>query len=249
MESHFIETQLSIPPLGTVCVSSRFNDEKIESRGPTLKDQEALENAETNNKGFSSYQIVYGANPKVPGILTSNPASLSSEFASPDVKKHIERINLARDAFRTADVDERVKRALKSRISPKNDAAYEYGDKVFFKEKENEKYKDEWSGPASVLGFEGKVLFLKYGNNMRRVHLSKVVKANDEYSSENFDNTRVHIGFKCPSKNTINTKLAGCVRTSCLAYILQQSRTESYHPLTLCIVPGCHMSIGPYYPF
>ena len=47
---------------------------KIKAGDDTLKDQEALEyalmakNIETNNKGFSSYQIVYGYNPKIPGI-------------------------------------------------------------------------------------------------------------------------------------------------------------------------------------
>ena len=80
--------------------------------------QEALEyalmakNTETNNKGFSSYQIVFGSNPKIPGISNSNPSSLSSDFVSNDVKKHILRVSLARDAFRVADADEKIKKSI-----------------------------------------------------------------------------------------------------------------------------------------
>ena len=86
---------------------------KIKAGDPTLKDQEALEyalmakNSETNNKGFSSYQIVYGSNPKVPGISTGNPASLSDEYVSEDVRKHITRVSLARDALRISDNDKK----------------------------------------------------------------------------------------------------------------------------------------------
>ena len=65
----------------------------------TLKDHEALEyslmakNMEINNKGFSSFQIVYGSNPKVPGITYGTPPSLSNEYKSVDIKKNFERLN------------------------------------------------------------------------------------------------------------------------------------------------------------
>ena len=32
-------------------------------------------NVEPNNKGFSSFQIVYGNNPSIPGIINSTPPS------------------------------------------------------------------------------------------------------------------------------------------------------------------------------
>ena len=76
-----------------------FMMKKIKSDDPSLKDTEALElalfakNIETNNKGFSSHQIVYGCNPRLPGVTTSNPPSLSTTFTSEDVRKHLARIN------------------------------------------------------------------------------------------------------------------------------------------------------------
>jgi hypothetical protein len=89
--------------------------------------------------------------------LYKSAASLSTNFESEDVRKHLERINSARDAFREADNNERIKRALKSRIQASNHEFYSLGDQVYFKEVK----KNEWSGPAKVLGQDGKVFFFK----------------------------------------------------------------------------------------
>ena len=104
-------------------------------------------------------------------------------FSSEQVRNHIKRVNLARESFRTADVDDRIKRALKARINSNFNEIFHNGDKFYFKDKEiHDKYKDEWSGPATILGSDGKVLFLKYGNMLRRVHITKVVKENNSFS-------------------------------------------------------------------
>ena len=158
---------------------------KIKAGNSNLKDQKALEyalfakNIEPNNKGFSAFQIVYGTNPTIPGIINSTPASLSTRFESEDVRKHIEKIDLAREAFREADNNERIKRALKSRIQSSNHEFYKLGDRVYFKEIK----KTEWSGPAKVLGQDGKVIFLRYGNRLKRVHSTRVLRAGEEYLS------------------------------------------------------------------
>ena len=164
---------------------------KIKAGDNSIKDKEALDyaiyskNIQLNNKGFSPYQIVYGSNPRVPGISNSSPPSLSTEFTSKDIKDHINRVQLAREAFLKADHDERIKRGLKSRIFSYNNEIFEVGEKVYFKDKEShDKYKKEWSGPAKIVGIDGKVLFLRYGNMLRRVHTSKVVKVNNEYNNE-----------------------------------------------------------------
>ena len=138
--------------------------EKIQEGDPSLSDQDALnfalhaKNMETNNKGFSAYQIVYGSNPRIPGILTSTPASLENEFVSKDVKHHIRNLLSAREAFRKADNDERLKRILKGKIHPSNNQILESGDIVSFKEHD----KNKWSGPGKVLGTDGKVVLIKY---------------------------------------------------------------------------------------
>ena len=147
--------------------------EKIMDGDPSIKEYEALDyalyakNLETNNKGFSSIQIEYGKNAKVPGITNSTLAGLN-EFDDNDlIEKHLARINLARNAFRQADNDERIKRALKSRVSSNSNNFFYCGDIVSFKEDISGKVKKKWSGPAKVIGNDGKVLFIKYCNNLR----------------------------------------------------------------------------------
>ena len=62
---------------------------------------------QTTRKGFSPFQIVYGTNPRVPGIDSGNSASLNPIFAIADVTKHLKRIKLAREAFLHADSDDK----------------------------------------------------------------------------------------------------------------------------------------------
>ena len=150
---------------------------KLQADDPNLNNQQALnyalhaKNMETTSKGFSAFQIVYGSNPKIPGITESNPASLNENFVSLDVKVHLKRIHNARLAFRMADNDDRIKRALKSKINTSDEIPVETGDSVYFKEVD----KLEWLGPAKVVGSEGKVIYLKYGNKLRRIHSSRVI--------------------------------------------------------------------------
>ena len=158
---------------------------KMLAADPQMTEQNALDyalharNMETNNKGFSPFQIVYGENPKIPGILTSNPHSLSEKYESEDLKNHILKVQMAREAFREADANERLKRGLKARINKYNDEVIFPGDKVYFKQDD----KTEWSGPSKVLGVDGKVGLIKYRNNVKRVHTSKMMKEGDEFGS------------------------------------------------------------------
>ena len=156
---------------------------KMMADDETMKPVDALnhalfaKNIEPNNKGFSSFQIVYGTNPNIPGITNSTPPSLNTEVTSKHVREHIGKIHQAREAFRVADNDERIKRALRSRISSYTNEHFESDDKVYFKEKD----KMQWSGPAVVIGQQGKIIFLKYGNVIRRVHMSRVIRVGNEY--------------------------------------------------------------------
>ena len=58
---------------------------------------------------------------------------------------------------------------------------------------------------------------------------------------------RFQIGFKYPSKNTINTKTGRNAIRGCCPGILFYCRARQSHTiaLTLCIVPQCHTSINP----
>ena len=72
-----------------------------------------------------------------------------------------------------------MKRILKGKIHASNNQIIEAGDIVSFKEHD----KNKWSGPGKVLGSDGKVILIKYGNMMRRVHSTKVAKTGEEYAA------------------------------------------------------------------
>ena len=91
------------------------------------------------------------------------------------------KIKRAREAFRAADNDERIKRALKSRLSSYTEEHFQTEDKVYFKEND----KIQWSGPGTVIGQQGKIVFLKYGNQLRRVHISRMIPVGSEFKKVN----------------------------------------------------------------
>merc|ERR1711954_92012 len=133
--------------------------EKIQEGDPSLSDKDALDyalfskNCQTNNKGFSSFQIVYGRNPNIPGIVNSTQASLEETFQSPDVKKDLKNLYASSEAFLKANYDKIIKRAFSARISASCDTFFEQGEVVSFKEDGSSK----WSGQAKILGTDGKV--------------------------------------------------------------------------------------------
>ena len=113
--------------------------ERLMEGDPSLKESEALDcalnvkNMETNNKGFSAMQIVYGFNPTLPGLINSTPPGLDSDFTNKDIKNHMMRVHMARTAFREADNNERLKRSLKSRVNSGNYECFNMGNMVIFK--------------------------------------------------------------------------------------------------------------------
>ena len=88
----------------------------------------------------------------------------------------------ARITARQIDCDQRIKVALKSKINPACGKTYYYGDPVWFKLESSHKWKS-----GQVLGQDGKVLFVRYGNFIRRVPLDHVVPANEYAGNDDED--------------------------------------------------------------
>ena len=78
----------------------------------------------------------------------------------------------ARVAARQIDCDQKIKVALKSKINSSCEKSYNFGDQIWFKLESSHKWR-----AGKVLGQDGKVLFVKYGNFIRRVPLDFVVPA------------------------------------------------------------------------
>ena len=65
--------------------------------------------------GYSSFQLVFGKNPKLPNIMTDKLLTLRGTPTNTSVVKHINALNAGRKAFNEAMCDEKVKVALRNR--------------------------------------------------------------------------------------------------------------------------------------
>ena len=126
------------------------------------------------NNGFSANQLVFGQNPKLPNIMSSKLPGLSESTTSVILARHLNALHSARIEFVKSESDERIRRALRSKVRA-SEQVYKPKDKVYYK---REGFK-EWLGPGSVIGQEGKVIFVRHGGQVVRVSANRLVKAND----------------------------------------------------------------------
>ena len=151
--------------------------EKLLEDDPKLGIQKAVDlacfvkNSEITKSGFSPLQLFCGKSPSFPGYSDCTPGSIELE-GSNEYLKVLRRRETARVAARQIDCDQRIKVALKSKINPSTERCYSYGDSIWFKTDKSHKWK-----AGKVLGQDGKVLFIKYGNFIGRVPLDFIVPA------------------------------------------------------------------------
>lgn len=133
-------------------------------------------NSLANTYGQSPYTLVFGRIPSIPSldqvemITTLNESTVNKVLAD-----HLNSMYQARTSFVKANNDEKIRRALKARMEKCLEQNFIPGDKVLFK-RENLK---RWCGPATVIGQDGKVVFLRQGGTMIRLHSSKCVLASE----------------------------------------------------------------------
>ena len=104
--------------------------------------------------GFSSNQLVFGKNPNLPNFLTDKVPALEDSTTSSVLAEHLNALHTARQAFIQSESDERIRRALRTKIRT-NEQKFEHGDKVFYKRNGELR----WLGPGKVLAQDGKVIF------------------------------------------------------------------------------------------
>ena len=120
--------------------------------------------------GFSANQLVFGRNPNLPGILTDAVPAMEENTISKSFATHINALHAARRAFIESESEERVRRALRSKLRV-NEQSYKTGDKVYYKRD------SKWMGPGTVLGQDGKIIFVRHGSNLVRVSANRILDA------------------------------------------------------------------------
>lgn len=132
----------------------------------------SAKNCLNNTHGYSSHQLVYGANPNLPTTLTDKSPALEGTTMSLKVANHLNALHVARKGFIEAESSERIRRALRKQIRTYDN--FVTGDQVYYKRADS----DEWKGPGVVIGQDGVVVFVRHGGTYVRVHRCRLTKVN-----------------------------------------------------------------------
>ena len=108
-------------------------------------------NCLVDNLGFSPHQRVFGRSPNIPTICSENVCSTNTELESEDMMNHLQLLHKTRQAYMSAESDDRIKRALRSRIYS-SEAPFYYGERVFYWRESQDKAVRGWKGPGTVIG-------------------------------------------------------------------------------------------------
>ena len=133
-------------------------------------------NSLSNVYGYSPYQLVFGANPNVPSILTDKIPALEGVTSSQVIADHLNAITAARKAYVEAEASGKIKRALVRKTRPVTSLTFETGEKVYYKRRDC----DTWKGPATVIGKEKSQIFIKHGGIYVRVNPCHLMHGNSE---------------------------------------------------------------------
>ena len=163
-----------------------FMMEKMLEDNPKLSESLALQYATSIRNtcmfvhGFTPAQLAIGQNPRLPSALHDDLPALEGVTTSPTIATHLNAIASARKAFIHAETSSKLRKALQHPIREYCDRVYQYGDHVFYKLPDDRR----WQGPATVIGVDGKVVMLRHGSVVRRVHPCRLQYTTEPKTSE-----------------------------------------------------------------
>ena len=123
-----------------------------------------------NNSGFTPCQVVFGRNFYVSNVIDNRLPALESRENQEDIAKHVAALQTCREGYIQAESSERIRRALRHNVREGNEALLP-GETAFYK-REHDK---SWRGPGTILGIDGKIVFLRHGGNVIRAHRTHVM--------------------------------------------------------------------------
>ena len=135
----------------------------------------AAKNSLASYGGVSPNMLVFGYNTNFPSVLTDELPALSTKAENDVIRTNIEARHTAREKYIQAESSEKIKRALRSKVRNYSDLKYESGDKVFYRRKN---FKG-WKGPATVIGVDGKIVFLRHGGSSFKAHSCSILRTDE----------------------------------------------------------------------
>ena len=140
----------------------------------------SAKNALFNYLGFSPAQLVFGKNINLPSLLTNDLPALEDPAGckSKHVSMHVFALEAARQAYASVESYSKINLALRKQVRPSG-IVYQIGEKVFYKRDDSPR----WKGPATVLGHENCVVFLRHGSRYIKAHACRVRHATEPDTS------------------------------------------------------------------
>ena len=138
-----------------------------------------VKNSTTTSTGWSPLQVVYGKNPVLPSLVDSNPAQLKEEVLSESLMQNWNAMNEARVKYNEALADTQLKRMLKAKVR-RNQTVFKAGDNVYWKATNHAL---DWR-QGKVLAVDDKLLFVRQGAQLYRVHANMAIRKNEEYDKK-----------------------------------------------------------------
>ena len=108
--------------------------------------------------------------------MSDNPPALESRSLNKTLSERVSAALGARAAFIEVDDSARLRRALLKKIRVQTQV-YRQGDKMYFKRGADNK----WHGPGTVIGIDGKVIFVKHGRLYITASPTRLIKANEVF--------------------------------------------------------------------
>ena len=144
-------------------------------------------NSLQNVYGFSPFQLVFGRNPRLPGILVDRPPALDDFTTDKILRDNLNALHASRRAFLASECSEKLRRALRRNIRSSGDIKYFTGDKIYYKRAAEAR----WRGPAVVLGQDGQQVLVKHGGIYVRVHPCRLslIRSASRYSQQSEDSS------------------------------------------------------------
>ena len=154
-------------------ISKMMRDQPEKSAKQLINHAVFAKNCLVNVSGYVPMQLVFGSIPRLPGVPYNQPPANETIVRSEVLADRLQDMYTTRQTYMEAENSARLKRSLLSKMPAPKMINYQNGQKVLYKHGKD----NQWHGPATVIGTDNKVIFLRQGRFILASSQSRVIPA------------------------------------------------------------------------